>query len=523
MLTCKTGILLPSDPQLTFTADLSVSGASEIHRVRFNTPLREINGIALTDAYGSGDNSGVRRYGAWMDHAGFYFYTGVPVVSRSSDTVLQGDQTFIISDVFGKPDPALRRSSQGPDADASYAGAMVGTPPRGHPNHGDIHVGEANITYTNSTGALTIDFATIVNVDNKDRPYRFNMISLASIKPQFNDTYGIHSGVEPEGVQTRIGGQFYGPNQEEIAGWFSHRAMFGVFGAKRQATPDPTEEESASAALTELKRTEAAIAELIADPGFDNTRTAAALAPSGVRFADNTQASFSSTNCGFGGNASAFLCTFQDSDNTSYLLSANLQADDGDRSVELVQQTNDVIVTHLSGAGDNSDIQRYGAWMDSAGFYLYTGVPITTTDENTELADGQTYLIGDYFGSGAANAPEGDATFKGAMVGTPASGQASHGEVLAGDADVTYQISNGGVTIDFSDIVNLSQDGAVYGSGTLSLSALQPRYQAGTGLVSGATPGALSGDFYGPDGSEEIVGRFSHTIDGVFGAKRVQE
>ncbi|MBC6408726.1 MAG: hypothetical protein GDA40_11840, partial [Rhodobacteraceae bacterium] len=102
-----------------------------------NVPPLGGHDIQLTDTRGiqraTRDNSDVRRYGGWMEHSGFYLYTGVPAVSGRGSG--QGDQNYTVVDSLGA------QSGSAPSEDASYRGVMVGTPVPGETNHGDVLVG----------------------------------------------------------------------------------------------------------------------------------------------------------------------------------------------------------------------------------------------------------------------------------------------------------------------------------------------------------------------------------------------
>ena len=447
--------------------------------------LREVRGLQLTDV-SAADGSNVRRYGGWMEHAGFHLYTGL------EGRLILESEVFTIADSFG-----FGRMLS-PFGNATWQGAMVGTPVSG-PDKGDVLVGDARLDLVAEGRGITAHFTKILNVDDN---LEHSDIRVAGVFRGF--------GFRTLGGAV-LGGQIYGPNWAEIAGHFNAGGVIGAFGAKRLPT----------AAEREVARAVAAIDALIADSEFDNDRPPAVLAPDNLRLANGSEMSFTLRNCGFGANAYVFDCDLQDNNNAAYALTADLSANGGIPFADPVRQTNDVFVTLQRGTGDNRSALRYGAWMDHAGFYLYRRVPIDSMGQGAEL-DSRTYIIGDFFGSDAADAPSANTIFKGAMVGTLTDrNDPNYGDrVLAGDADMTYRISDGGVRINFSNIVRLSLRGPDDTPSTLSLDSLDLRIRLGR-LVSDASPGAVDGGFYGPEGSEEFVGRFeSGAIHGVFGVKR---
>ena len=209
-----------------------------------NVPPLEGHDIQLTDTRGiqraTRDNSDVRRYGSWMEHSGFYLYTGVPAVSGGAS--VQGDQNYTVVDSFGA------QSGSAPSEDASYRGVMVGTPVPDETNHGDVLVGDAKVAFEASSDSFDIHFTNIINMDRGGVAHSVSSIALEDEARVL--TGGVQDGAEdvmyedPElaGGETLapknaggIAARFYGPNHEEIAGHFSHSNVMGAFGAKRQA------------------------------------------------------------------------------------------------------------------------------------------------------------------------------------------------------------------------------------------------------------------------------------------------
>ncbi|MBC6407006.1 MAG: transferrin-binding protein-like solute binding protein [Rhodobacteraceae bacterium] len=202
--------------------------------------LRAVGGLQLTDVEAAGD-SGTRRLGAWMEHSGFYLYTDVSASDDFYDVV-----GFTVANSFGNA------SANRPSGNATYRGAMVGTPNYWQSNYGEILVGDAALGYTAATGVVTLDFTNITNIDGGTVPGDITSISFADLNPRawvtadgvgeitsdlmysFSPSSDSNTYQYPGMVTQELRARFYGPNHEEVAGRFEHSNIFGVFGAKRQ-------------------------------------------------------------------------------------------------------------------------------------------------------------------------------------------------------------------------------------------------------------------------------------------------
>ncbi|MBC6408785.1 MAG: hypothetical protein GDA40_12215 [Rhodobacteraceae bacterium] len=490
-------------PTLTLAADLRGGEAKD---------LRHVGGINLTDVRGVGDNSGVRRYGGWMEHSGFYLYTDVPA---SGDGLSSDDMPPAIleslGDAVGDSPPAILDSfgdaSGGePSENATYKGAMVGKSSGN--GHLDVLVGDAALTFYANDPTVTLNVTNIFNVD-KGMPHSRTWLSF-----EYEHLRSRSSGYITPNFGN-LSAHFYGPNHEEIAGHFEHGNIFGAFGVKRQE-PSP--------AWRELWRAKAAI-EALLDDGDDatlnNTRDGsfAGINPTATTI-DGTNYQFSDLSCGFHYNADRLGCTSSASgiEHTLYLW-ANLRGGDpGDlREVGGIQLTDveaaagDVAARH----DEESDVRRFGAWMDHAGFYLYTDVRVYGS-----IIDGHALAIADSFGNASDNRPSGDATYKGAMVGSPLAIYQDYGDVLVGDAALGYTASTGAVTLDFTKITNIDGGSVPGGITSLSFADVNPVAGSDGAITSNNSSAGLSGHFYGPN-HEEVAGRFNHKgITGAFGVKQ---
>ncbi|MBC6408838.1 MAG: hypothetical protein GDA40_12525 [Rhodobacteraceae bacterium] len=172
-------------------------------------------------------------------------------------------------------------------------------------------------------------------------------------------------------------------------------------------------------------------------------------------------------------------------------------------------------MTDVEAAGD-SDVRRFGAWMDHAGFYLYTGVPVSGDD----LFSDYTFIVADSFGDASGNRPSADATYEGAMVGSPWGIYDDYGDVLVGDAALGYTAGTGAVTLEFTNIFNVDKGVAYARMPNISFGGLNPVAGSDGAITSNNSSRGLSAHFYGPN-QEEVAGRFNHqSVNGAFGVKR---
>ncbi|MBC6407795.1 MAG: hypothetical protein GDA40_06565 [Rhodobacteraceae bacterium] len=207
---------------MTFAADLGGLPDETLS----NADLQEINGVSIVGVQGTGGNSNVERYGAWMEHSSFYLCTGVPV---ASDTLtLQDNQTFTIADSFGIEPP----QDPSPDADGTFLGAMVGTPPPGVEGHGEVLVGAARLEYNWADDILDAAFSNIINLDRNGAGHSVGMIEFSNQDINFDRGLIIGDAALSDG-RNSIDGRFYGGG-DEISGTFEHPAIIGAFGAKLQ-------------------------------------------------------------------------------------------------------------------------------------------------------------------------------------------------------------------------------------------------------------------------------------------------
>ena len=155
------------------------------------------------------------------------------------------------------------------------------------------------------------------------------------------------------------------------------------------------------------------------------------------------------------------------------------------------------------------DIEAYGAWMDHAAFAVQSE---RTTSQGIAVTGRYGIAGGDLTGI----QPDMAATWRGLMVGTPRDG-ALRGNVLQGDAALTYTLSGGALDAAFTDIRNLDT-GAAHSTPSVRFDDV-PVATDGT-YEAGLTGNRIQGGFYGP-AHAEAAGVFEQSgIVGAFGAKR---
>ncbi|MBC6407007.1 MAG: hypothetical protein GDA40_02255 [Rhodobacteraceae bacterium] len=205
------------------------------------THIGEMNTIQLLDMRSTDLSKNIHRYGAWMEHAGFYLYTGLDPRPTGGKEV----PTEVARKTFTLPFYGGLDSKSRPTVSATYKGAMVGTPATGQANHGDILVGNATVDFTAAdarTGgrdSVKIGFSDIVNTSKGGVGHSKTSISFDPLSVDEKGRIGKYKEdekgngkIEPyDEADEHLLGRFYGPEQEEIAGEFLHSGVFGVFGA----------------------------------------------------------------------------------------------------------------------------------------------------------------------------------------------------------------------------------------------------------------------------------------------------
>ena len=159
--------------------------------------------------------------------------------------------------------------------------------------------------------------------------------------------------------------------------------------------------------------------------------------------------------------------------------------------------------------GQAEDIEAYGAWMDHAAFAVQSE---RTTSQGIAVTGRYGIAGGDLTGI----QPDMAATWRGLMVGTPHDG-ALRGNVLQGDAALTYTLTDNSLDAAFTDIRNLDT-GAAHSTPSVRFDDV-PVAADGT-YEAGLTGNRIQGGFYGP-GHAEAAGIVEQSgIVGAFGAKR---
>ena len=161
-----------------------------------------------------------------------------------------------------------------------------------------------------------------------------------------------------------------------------------------------------------------------------------------------------------------------------------------------------------------TDIRAYGAWMKHAGFALQTHSLSPTVDGRKVSIRFHYGLVGgDLTG---ARPTTGSATWRGLMVGTPASGNRA-GNLLQGDAALEYDFDAKMLDAAFTDIKDLNRN-AAHSTERVQFDDI-PVAEKGTFRL-GTAGNYIQGGFYGPDHAE-TAGVFERSgIVGSFGAER---
>ena len=248
--------------------------------------------------------------------------------------------------------------------------------------------------------------------------------------------------------------------------------------------------------------------------------------PAEVRFADDTSTNAASYNSASCWNPSADLNQFSCSISSSSA-SLGIGADLRMGAHGALRAQNGIQLTDVRGAGDNSTVRRYGAWMEDVGFYMYTGLTPEVTQDfltaGTVLAAGQTFIVLDTVGDVWDDEPNDAGTYQGAMVGTPVFGQQGHGQVLVGDATLVYETENFTIQVDFTDIFNVDT-GMAHTDTAISFADLN--LEEAVGSIRGANDDRdkFYGIWYGDTDAHEAAGIFNYeNVMGVWGVKRVAE
>ena len=168
-----------------------------------------------------------------------------------------------------------------------------------------------------------------------------------------------------------------------------------------------------------------------------------------------------------------------------------------------------VTVLREAGRRSGTDYRTLGAWMEHSGF----SVQMESFTEGGVRIDGRSGIaLGDLTGS----RPLGSATWRGAMVGTPATGT-GRGDRLLGDAILTYDMGSGLLDAAFTNIRNTDRLRAhTTAAVRFDDISVGPRGTFSAGLAGNR----IQGGFAGP-GHAEAAGVFEQAnMVGSFGVKR---
>ena len=165
------------------------------------------------------------------------------------------------------------------------------------------------------------------------------------------------------------------------------------------------------------------------------------------------------------------------------------------------------------GEGGNENSETFGAWMHHAAFAVQS-------EQATETIGGSSYSLSARYGIAGGdltgNPPDITATWRGVMVGTPATGNL-RGNVLQGDAVLTFSVGDSMLDVAFTGIKDLDRI-ADHATESVRFDDVPVRSDGTFGI--GLTGNRIQGGFYGP-AHAETAGVFEQSnIVGAFGAKR---
>ncbi len=194
----------------TTDADSIENLRQEVHSIltRRGVP---VYGGSVSFALGEDSTVSATAYGGWMVHNFFLAAWG-----KYSDRIISSAD-------FGTGLSIGNATGSHPDADATYAGVMLGVITTEGGAQGNGVEGDATLEFSmaNPSGAqMDVSFTNITNRETGDAlsDMTWNPIQVQS--DGTFDTGGIH-------------GIFYGPAHEEVGGTFNRDGVAGAFGASR--------------------------------------------------------------------------------------------------------------------------------------------------------------------------------------------------------------------------------------------------------------------------------------------------
>ena len=176
-----------------------------------------------------------------------------------------------------------------------------------------------------------------------------------------------------------------------------------------------------------------------------------------------------------------------------------------------------IVVERWSGGSGGGHV--YGGWLDHSLFATQT-----TLLTGADFPDRGATVVSNYslgFSTGESpSAVDGSARWEGLMFGREMRASPSRGQVVLGDADVTVEFGDAGITanVEFTRIADIEtgerRDDMAWHGMALEDGGFARR---------DALDDTISGRFYGP-GEEEVGGIFERDgIAGAFGARRAAE
>jgi len=489
-------------------------------------------------------------YGAWMEHAGF-------AVAVDGDFIVpDGDGgTLRIPGRF--PAFAGDWTDTNPTADATYKGLMVGTIREGD-DKDDLLQGDAELTFDMASTTVDATFSNIYNLDKgakhpiaeiKFEGATFDGLGYFDIYEDYGDLYA-----------ASLQGGFFGDDNAEVAGTFYKHNVSGAFGAKKVRNAGTTITDPADLSGDSAFRAFQARAIVAAglpeehEPG-ETAEDQLRRAGDALEYAGRPQ---------FAGRSRSITVEYPDGDGSTAYAYRDSCAEDqmgcdrllrfdaggdfdlngeqkGDKDLTLAVEKEDVfglrddldsravltkngitLLHHSPGeaSGDRLfDHTLYGAWMEHAGFVVAVDGAFAVADDYSPLPIPGRFAA--FTGSWTGRMPDASATWKGLMVGTIRKGD-NRGDILQGDAELTFDMDETTVDATFSNIYNIDKD------------ARHPTAQIGfydavfeeddSGYYYKEVDGEeafLEGSFFGDNHAETAGAFYRNNVSGAFGAKKV--
>ena len=310
-----------------------------------------------------------------------------------------------------------------------------------------------------------------------------------------------------------IAGTFYGPAHEEVGGVFEKSSIAGSFGAAWN-TYTPGSLSWPVTAATARTNTGMAVSALANDAALTTLDTTITGATDGFLHSDillfsgssytsagreETTCSGGATSCTLGSSSYSFD-DFED---------GRPQASDYDFEIERVGKKSDVEVAQVRSYNTQSSatvaLLGYGGWLQHSAFGGIARRYHEGSLGSRKLWSAASYSFGDATGSN----PAADGTWSGQAIGIDVSGGLTHGNVIQGDASVTFTLADTDVDVSFTNLKNIDTNTSLTDMSWTDLTVTDGAFSTGSNGDS------IAGQFYGSS-HDEVGGIFEK--DSVLGA-----